>query len=280
MNNNLSELIKVLPPETEYVPGYMKEGKIFPKIKWMREPDTRIVGTRIKNQQYAGVIASSANIMVIDFDNHSGDGETQRLIKKHVQWLYAQQPTYVCKTKSGGFHMYYKEPKWAIDKKQSLYSGDTFIGDLQIGNNLIWAGEGYKGICPQTDLKPIPMANNKVIQWVFKHINGTPRSLDDKTDELPKYTRNRTFNPEEGWKLICMLDSNLRANVFKSLLTPGRRNNMMTGFTYWCHHNGNFPHLHEILQQFKNCFIASYDNDIEAHKVWERRQDDIIREVL
>ena len=242
-----------------------------PTRAWKRFPNDRLKGHQIYQLANAAVILSSAELMVIDLDNH--DGKMTDIIKPIAEHLFKLCPTYMVKTKSKGYHLYYKRPTGCGLKKKAtleLPNGD-FLGDFQVGDALTFIGKGYSSVKYDNEIPPLAIANNEIIKWVKRR-----RKTAGKTNT--RYVKDTTYNPPEGWLAYCRLYPNERVEAFKQLLNKGERHNKMIGFTWYWRTNMLNPVISDAIDDFKQAFYASHDNQREANKEWMAREREIWRE--
>lgn len=271
MNKNIHETVQVLPSHTRFV-GLGKTMR--PTHKWKDQPEKCLGGNQIWQLANAGVILSSANLMVIDLDNH--DGKMTNKIKPLASELFHMCPTFMVKTKSKGYHLYYMKPTGVrLNKTTKLRLDGEILGDFKVGDTLTFIGKGYTTVRNDGRIPQIRYANMAIIKWIKEHTKvKTPiyTNPNPPPDGLFSHQRDTTYNPPEGWMEICRMDDEARQKRFRQLLQNGERHNKMIGFTWFYRKNNLNPIVQQGLMDFQIAFFAAFDNQGEALKEWRTRE--------
>lgn len=155
--------------------------------------------------------------------------------------------------------------------KSELYCVGRRIGDFQIGNSLIWAGENYENATDYN--RHIPYACMQVCEFIHLSV----RAAKDKNGS--NGLTNEKYNGDKYKKLV-MLEPAERYAAFLDLLQKGNRHDEMVAFTW-------FMYKHRNDRFYKNVFEKSYQDFHTAHKEayrgsemegqrdWDRRQEEL-----
>ena len=244
----------------------------------MERPSREVLGRQsVWQLANAGVILSSANLMVIDLDNH--DGKMTEKIKPLASELFHKCPTFMIKTKSKGYHLYYMKPAGVrLSKTMKLRLKGDILGDFKVGDTLTFIGKGYTTVRNEGRIPQIRYANTPIIKWIKEHTNTkTKASLNENPPPLGLFNQQRdtTWNPSEGWMEVCRMDDEQRQRRFRQLLQNGERHNKMIGFTWFYRKNNLNPIVQQALIDFQVAFFAAFDNQAEALKEWRTREEEL-----